>query len=301
MVQSKIFVLCGKGGVGKTTLALSLGVREATRGRKVLIVTSHPLPEFAVSVSLEGLATRSAVAARNLFVVHLDAKAMLAEEVEKQFPVAMLARAVINSSIYKNLVEVAPGLKEFYFLARLQQLAERKRAQQEAPDFEVLLWDAPSTGHFLGTLRAAHDFEVYLSGPLAVAGAQMSRFFSNAQNIGVLPVATLEEMAIEETLEMCATLSKDFHLKPWMALMNLVSPLVSASEADALSARTLLEQTSDSLLRFTLDRGLIDRERAERLQSRLGCPMLAIPRIWKHTSDLDLLDLMAASLTRLEI
>ncbi len=297
--QSRVFILCGKGGVGKTTLALSLGLREATRGRKVLIVTSHPLPELAVSVSLEGLGARTPVAAKNLFVVHLDAKVLLAEEVEKSFPVPMLARAVLNSSIYRNLVEVAPGLKEFYFLARLQQLAERKRAQQEAPDFELLLWDAPAMGHFLSTLRAARGFEVYLNGPLAAAGADLRRFFSSKQNVGILPVAMLEEMAIEETVEMCAALRKEFELPPLMALMNQVSPLVSRSDADAEQARNIA--TTDEVLRFTVQRGLADRERAAELRTRLDAPTLAVPRVWGYKTDLELLERLGVALAPLEV
>src|SRR6266446_5144817 len=101
-MQSKIIVFCGKGGVGKTTLSLSMALRCAERGKKVVVVSSHPLPELAIAVSLEGLA------------------------------------------------------------------------------------------------------ETFPTGPLASAGAELARFFSNASNITLLPVTTLEEMANEETIEMCA-------------------------------------------------------------------------------------------------
>src|SRR5215475_3644828 len=130
--QSKIIIFCGKGGVGKTTLSLAYGLSQAQKGQRVVLVSSHPLPELAVAISLAGLSEQMPDAAKKLFVVHLDAKELLAEVVEKNFPVQWVARAVLQSQIYKNLVAVAPGLKEFYFLARMQQLAERTRAA--APD-----------------------------------------------------------------------------------------------------------------------------------------------------------------------
>jgi len=289
-MQSKIIVFCGKGGVGKTTLSLALALRRAESGKKVLVVSSHPLPELAVAVSLAGIAEAFPSAAKNLFVVHLEPRELLADVVRKNFPSQWVADAVVNSHIYKNLIEVAPGLKEFQFLARMQQLAERTASG--APDYDLLLWDAPASGHFLGTLHAARNFETFLTGPLASAGADLARFFSNTSNITLLPVTTLEEMAIEETLEMCARLAAEFQLVPAAALMNLVSPLATASEAEIDS----LNRTGDPALRFALERGLIERERVGELHRKLPAPQVAVERVRGWSSDLDLLNQIGASL-----
>ena len=77
--QSKVIIFCGKGGVGKTTLSLSLALRMAEGGKRVVVVSSHPLPELAVAVSLEGMSEAMPEAARNLFVVHIEPRELLAE------------------------------------------------------------------------------------------------------------------------------------------------------------------------------------------------------------------------------
>src|SRR5216684_3103660 len=250
-MQSKIIVFCGKGGVGKTSLSLALALRCAESGKKVVVVSSHPLPELGVAVSLAGLATEFPIAARNLFVIHIEPRDLLADLVRQNFPSQWVADAVLNSHIYQSLIEVAPGLKEFQFLVRMQQLAERTASG--APDYDLLLWDAPASGHFLGTLHAARNFEAFLSGPLAAAGADLARFFSNTSNITLLPVTTLEEMAIEETIEMCAKLEAEFGLKAEKVFLNLVSPLATAAESDIEALR----RTDDAALRFALQRGLL--------------------------------------------
>jgi anion-transporting ArsA/GET3 family ATPase len=298
--QAQVLIVCGKGGVGKTTLSLALGMRQASLGRKVVVVTSHPLPELALSVSLDGLAQRSPAAAANLFVVHLDPRVLLAEVVEKNFPVPMLARAVLQSDIYKNLVEVAPGLKEFYFLARLQLLAERK-GQQNLPAYDILLWDAPATGHFLSTLRAARNFEVYLSGPLASAGADLQRFFSNAANLTVLPATTLEEMAMEETLDLCHALEKEFGLHASAVLLNLVSPLAGATAERTEEARTAAAASEDETLQFAVARGILERERAETIRKDLNARAIEVPRIRGTSSDIDLLEQVGACLAEITV
>jgi arsenite-transporting ATPase len=287
--QARIMVVCGKGGVGKTTLSLALGLKHANQGRRVVIVSSHPVPELAIAVSLEGLATKFPAAARNLFVVHIDPRELLQEIVEQNFPMQMVAQAILNSSIFKNLVEVAPGLKEFYFLARLQELAERKgrTTDEGGPDYEVLIWDAPASGHFLGTLRSARAFERFLTGPLASAGAEMNRFFSNSAHMQILAVTPLEEMAIAETVEMSESLKREFYLHCSAIILNMVSPLATASEKEA--DEITLDHDASPALRFAVDRGKLERERSAELRRAIPSPQICVPRIREWTGDLDLL------------
>jgi anion-transporting ArsA/GET3 family ATPase len=285
--QARIMVVCGKGGVGKTTLSLSLGLKHANQGKRVVIVSSHPVPELAIAVSLEGLATRYPEAARNLFVVHIDPRELLQEIVEQNFPVQMVAQAILHSSIFRNLVEVAPGLKEFFFLARLQELAERKATRSTTPDYEVLIWDAPASGHFLATLRSARAFERFLTGPLASAGAEMNRFFSNSAHMQILAVTPLEEMAIAETVEMSDSLSREFYLKCSALILNMVSPLATASEQEVDSIK--VGDDASPALRFAVDRGKLERERSAELRTSIPSPQICIPRIREWHNDLDLL------------
>ena len=290
-------VLCGKGGVGKTTLSLAFGLKHANEGKRVVIVSSHPLSELAISVSLEGLGKRFPTAARNLFVVHLDPRELLTEVVEKHFPVPLLARTILNSSLFENLVAIAPGLKEFYFLARLQQLAERKRAADgtDSPDYDFLIWDAPASGHFLSTLRTARAFETFLSGPLASAGTELDRFFSNSANMQILAVTPLEEMAIAETIEMTQALQGDFGLKCSALLLNLVSPLLSASDQDMASLKRAAGESA--AFRFAVERGRMERERGAEISAAIPAPQVRIPRIRHWEGDLDLLEQIGQWLT----
>jgi anion-transporting ArsA/GET3 family ATPase len=287
--SARLIIFCGKGGVGKTTLSLAAGLRHAINGRKVLVVSSHPLAELALAVSLEGLSARFPSAAPNLFVVYIDPRDLITDLVNKHFPVPMMAQRILNSSIFKNLIEIAPGLKEFFFLEKLQELAERRNGDSSAavPDYDYLIWDAPASGHFLGTLRSAKTFEAYLTGPLATAGAHLHRFLSNRRNIQLFPVTPLEEMAIAETLETVEAVAKDFQISCSALLINCASPMCSATEFEIAQVETLRD--SSPAMHFAVDRGLIERERRAELASTLPVPQVLIPRITHWSSDLDLL------------
>src|SRR6266481_5544635 len=111
--SARLIIFCGKGGVGKTTLSLAAGLKHAMNGRRVLVVSSHPLAELVLAVSLEGLSARFPAAAPNLFVLYIDPRDLIADVVNKHFPSPAMAQRILNSSIFTNLVEIAPGLKEF--------------------------------------------------------------------------------------------------------------------------------------------------------------------------------------------
>jgi hypothetical protein len=283
-------VFCGKGGVGKTTLSLAHGFWHADHGRRALVVTSHPLSELAVTISLHGLKERFPEAATNLLVVHIDPREVLGNRIRQQIPSVFLANKVLCSRLYQNLVEVAPGLKEIAFLARLKQLAERL-TEGLGEAYDLLIWDAPATGHFLQIMKVSRNFDTYLSGPFALLGKELHSFFSNPAKIRLIPVTVLEEMAVDETIELCGELDNAVQLHPSALVCNLVSPLLDLTDEAFSEMRDRLAAggLDAAGLKFALDRHITERELARKLQSSVNAVLHTVPRVPDWRSDLDLL------------
>ncbi|HWC95871.1 MAG TPA: ArsA family ATPase [Candidatus Sulfopaludibacter sp.] len=277
-------IFCGKGGTGRTSISFALGLSYAMRGLRTVIVTSHPLTEVSSVVSLAGLQQAHPVAAANLFVVRIDPIEVLNNTVRQKLPSALLVKAVLSSKVYQSLVEVAPGLKEIAFLNRLRQLSEDQK--ESGQKFDRLVWDAPATGHFLQMLRVSRNFDTYLSGPFALLGAQITRLFSDAARFSVIPVATLEEMAVQETVELCQQL-QELGIGTRDVICNLTSPLAASEEPlDAVFAKLAGSEADVKFLRGRIE---IERLQLRTLRDSVKSSMHLVRRKTSWSSDLDLL------------
>lgn len=279
-------IFCGKGGTGKTSLAFALGLSHAMRGLRTVIVTSHPLNEVSASVSLSGLEQAHPVAAANLFVVRIDPDEAIHNIVRRNLPSGLLANAILKSRVYQSLVAVAPGLREIAFLNRLRQLAEDQT--ENGQNFERLVWDAPATGHFLQMLRVSRNFQTYLSGPFATLGEQITRLFSDQERLAVIPVTTLEEMAVQEAIEMCQQLEADLGIHPGNVICNMTSPLAGSEEANEQIARQF-EGSPAADVKFLLDRIEIERLQFRALRSGLQAELHLVRRKSSWVTDIELL------------
>ncbi len=294
---SPLTILCGKGGVGKTTLSLALGLWHARAGRSVLVVSSHPLPELAVAVSLSGLEQRCPEAAARLFIVHIDPREILGNKVRQQIPSDFLARTVLSSRLYHNLVEVAPGLKELAFLSRLQQLADGKSPDGVDHPYDLVIWDAPATGHFLQTLKVSRNFDTYFSGPFAILGKELLHFLSDRARIKILPVTTLEEMSVDETIELCGELRNELGTPPAAVVCNLASPLLtSPDEVYAALCSAQPAGGADSDWSFVLSRHAVERRLFRKLQAAVPVLPCVVERVPRWGSDAELIDMLAGAL-----
>ena len=285
-------ILCGKGGVGKTTLSLALALRTALRGKNALVVTSHPLQELAVSISLAGLKERFPEARDHLYMLHIDPREILSSQVRQHIPSDFLAEAVVTSRIYQSLIEIAPGLKELAFLGRLWNLAQQRAGETQERKFALLVWDAPAMGHFLQTLQVSRNFESYLSGPFAELGSAIRQFFSSPDNFAVIPITTLEEMAVEETIELIQSLQSKLNMNVSKVICNLSSPLITGTGAlaEVDSMRQFMAAANvNANLQFILSRQQLERTLFNQLRSRIKSRLHTVRRQPARQSDLDLL------------
>ena len=130
-----------------------------------------------------------------------------------------------------------PGLKEWSLLGKAWYHATEED-EHGKPRFDVVLFDAPATGHGLDMLRVPNVIEdIAPPGELRSDAERAWEMFRDPARSGVVVVTLPEEMPPNETLELCAALRSELTLPISEMVVNAwLPPLFSEDEVTQLES-----------------------------------------------------------------
>lgn len=155
-----VVVVCGAGGVGKTTIAASIGVGLAQHGARVCVVTVDPARRLAGALGL-GNGADDPVEVRGdfageLHAVQLHASTTFDSLVDQHAASEAQASAIKRSPLYRSLATALGGTQEYMAMERLYEL------HHEA-SYDVVVVDTPPTRSALELLDAPERLLRFLS------------------------------------------------------------------------------------------------------------------------------------------
>jgi len=187
--------------VGKTTVALALGLAAARRGLRTIVCEVAHQDRFSRLMGREGVGYEETEIADNLGAISLDQQHTLEEWVTYQLPSRRLAGLLYRNGIFQHLTSAAPGIKELVTIGKIWELAQLHRKTKDARPYDFVVVDSPASGHGLGMLRAPRTFaDIARVGPIRHQADRIHEFIVSNKT-GVLAVALPEEMPVNETLE----------------------------------------------------------------------------------------------------
>jgi anion-transporting ArsA/GET3 family ATPase len=200
----ELVFITGKGGVGRTTVALAVALAAARGGRRVVLCE---LAGQSRATRLYGLdAVRPGHEARledGLWATTIEPVGALEEWAARQTGSRRLVAPLARSGSFAAFVNAAPGARELVAMAKAWELGRRERWVKGRGGYDCVVVDGPASGHGVGMLRTPRTFaEIARVGPIASQARTVSALLEDPARSALLAVAQPAELAVSETLDL---------------------------------------------------------------------------------------------------
>jgi anion-transporting ArsA/GET3 family ATPase len=289
-------VVCGKGGVGKTTVAAALGLAAARRGLRVILAEVAARDD--VARALGGAGEHEEELAPGLHHVSVDPESAMEEYLLDQLPSRALADVLSTSRTFTYLAAATPGLRELLTVGKVWDLAQAERRTGAGRAYDLVILDAPATGHGLAILTAPRTFAaVARVGRIARQSRTIDEMLSDPDRTGVVAVARPEEMPVTETLALETALRERVGLDVGLVVANGMLPArFSAADAEALAAAPDGPEIRAALRAHGHARA--QHTQLRRLRRGTRAPVSTLPFSFDGPLGLDALGLLSTDLER---
>ncbi len=308
LLDRKLLFVTGKGGVGKTTIAASIGMLAASAGRNTIVVEvgeqSRLAGLYALPPGQPGVASRLAP---NLSSISIDPDRALMEWLQV-LGGRVSGRILASSGTFQYFAAAAPGARELVSMVKIWQLTRAGRGRSSR-GYDLVIVDAPATGHALGLLRSPQTFgAIARVGPIAGQTRQVQELLGDPASSAYLAVALGSEMAVSEALELEDALESQLQRSLEAVIVNGLLPrrftaeeltLIGAAAVNGKSHRSRASQSvqipraeQQALLqgaaraaRAAHERARLQHNQVARLRRR-SFEVIGVPFVWGPNLDL---------------
>ena len=289
LLDRRLLVVTGKGGAGKTTVAVALGLAAARHGKRVVLC------EVAGSDRMSRLVPE-------LTTVSVDPDEAKREWLRYQLKSRTLAAALGGSSLFQYLTAAAPGLTELVTIGKVWDLAQLE-PRAGGKSFDLAIVDAPATGHGLAMLRAPSTYaNIARVGPVGRQAGKIDSFLRDASQTGVLAVALPEEMPVNETVEFERALRRELGIGLDAILVNAVHPIrFRPPDIELLRTATGRTPVTQAALNAALSehtRARAEHRQVRRLRRAATAPVATLPRMFEPELGREEIDRLSTELER---
>jgi anion-transporting ArsA/GET3 family ATPase len=287
LLDKRLVFVTGKGGVGKSTVAISLGLAAAAQGKRAIVCEVSSQEHTSRTFKRAEVGFHEVELDQNLWAISIDPDESMREYVLLQLKVRAMRDMLFRSRIFTYLTAATPGLKELVTIGKLWELAQLDRKVKKARKYDLVVVDAPATGHGIGFLQTPRTYAgIARVGPIHSQAQALDGFITDHDRTGVAIVCLPEEMPVNESAKLERELREEIGIAVDRVYMNAVYPeRFSRDEAERIEA-TL--ERSEGAARGALRAALSEHRRARaqraqlrRLRSSTETPVKTLPFIFE--------------------
>ncbi len=296
---TRVLIVAGKGGVGKTTVTAALAQMAADAGRSALIVEVEGKSGIGnvfgrtTPLTYEEVELAPRIRARTL----TPDDALL--EYLQEHGLKRVSKRLAASGALDVVSTAVPGIKDILVLGKVKQLERANTA-------DLIVLDAPAAGHAVTFLTSAQGLlDAARVGPIRTQAQDVVDLLSDPARCQVVLVTLPEETPVNEVVETAYKLEDRVGIKLGPLVVNGLYPRLEGLDVDpdaaaAAAGLTLVDGQAEALAAaaaFRQRRQDLQATQLERLDEALPLPQLRLPFLFTPEVGPDELATLAQALT----
>lgn len=193
LLGSRLVMVTGKGGTGKTSLSAAIGSLSAERGRKTLVVEVDNFHPSLTRLFGQVPTNTPKMVSETLGICNITWNAALKEWLEQTVKSKRITKLILDNRMATVFLDATPGAREIVILSKIHHLLE---------SWDQVVVDMPASGHALGILRVPRTAtRLMRTGPVRERAEQLLELFRHPATALAI-VGLPEEMVVNETVEL---------------------------------------------------------------------------------------------------
>ncbi len=304
LLDKRLVFVTGKGGVGKSTVALALGLRAAAEGKRTIVCEVASQEHASRVFKRAQIGFHEVQMEENLWSISIDPDESMREYVLLQLKVRAMRDMLFRSRIFTYLTAATPGLKELVTIGKIWELAQPDRRVKQGRKYDLVVVDAPATGHGIGFLETPRTFAgIARVGPIHSQALELDRLITDHTHTGTAIVSLPEEMPVNESAVLERALREEVGISVDRVYMNALYPeRFSKPDAEKLAALGASESgvgaVRDAARAAVSEfrRARSQRSQLARLRRRTATPVKTLPFVFKPELGIEEARLLSARL-----
>jgi len=297
--QTRLVIVAGKGGVGKTTISAAFARMAAQAGLSALVVEMEGKHGLAAAFGAPALSYEDQEVAPGVRARTLTPDLALLEYLDEH-GLKRISRRLTRTGTVDVVATAVPGIKDILVLGKVKQLEQRG-------DADLIILDAPAAGHavtFLLSARALMD--TVSAGPIRAQAEEVLAMLTDPARCRVMLVTLPEETPVNEAVETAFSLEDKVGVDLGPVVVNGLYPPVEGLDAEPAELPAVGGGPAElhpgeaealrAAARFRLARHRLQDEQLARLAEALPLPQLHVPWLFTSEVGLEQVDHLAAAL-----
>lgn len=269
--NQKIFMITGKGGVGKSAVAAALAQKKAREGAKTLLVELGDQSYYQY-VYGQPIRYEPTSISKNFSISLWSGESCLREYVYHLLKIRKIVDLFFDNHVMKAFIKAAPALKE---LAILGKITSGIRQWGPSLEYDVIVVDGFATGHFMALLRAPIGMgELISSGPMGEQSRRIEEVLQRPDLCEYVIVTLPEELPVSETEDLHFDLLRTVRQNARILCNRITQCPLDLRELDELiRAETPNPESFVVYLRNSIERESVQLERLK----KINVPVTLLP------------------------